>query len=163
MSVWGVSMVKDEADIVRWTVATIVEQVDHVLVADNGSTDGTRQLVESVGAEVVDDPEPAYYQSDKMSHLARVAASRGADWIVPFDADSSGGLGGPTSLRLWMSQLYRGLHGWDFDIEDGGFVVWRTRRDRVHLDRVLGPAAKVNCFEEGGWVVCLITKRPSAR
>jgi hypothetical protein len=43
------------------------DQVDHVLVADNGSTDGTRQLV---------------------------------DWNVPFDADSSGGLGGPTSLRL---------------------------------------------------------------
>jgi hypothetical protein len=28
MSVWGVSMVKDEADIVRWTVGTMVEQVD---------------------------------------------------------------------------------------------------------------------------------------
>jgi SAM-dependent methyltransferase len=61
------------------------------------------------------------------------------------------------------TQLYRGLHQWNFDIEDGGFVIWRTRRDRVHLDRVLGPTAKVNCFEEGGWVVCLITKRPSAR
>jgi glycosyltransferase involved in cell wall biosynthesis len=54
MSVWGVSMVKGEADIVRWTVGNMVEQVEHVLVVDNCSTDGTRQLVESVGAEVVE-------------------------------------------------------------------------------------------------------------
>jgi hypothetical protein len=62
-----------------------------------------------------------------------------------------------------MSQLYRGLHQWDFDIEDGGFVIWRTRRDEVHLDRVLGSTVTVPCFKRGGWIECLVTKRPSAR
>jgi SAM-dependent methyltransferase len=65
--------------------------------------------------------------------------------------------------REAQAQLYRGLHQWNFDIEGGEFVIWRTRRDKVHMDRVLGPSATLACFEEGGWVVCLITKRPGAR
>lgn len=36
---------------------------------------------------VVDDPEPAYFQADKMTALANRARSNGAAWIVPFDAD----------------------------------------------------------------------------
>lgn len=55
--------------------------------------------------------------------------------------------------------LYRGLHQWNFDIEEGEFVVWRTRREKVHVDRLLSPIATVACFEEPGWVVCVITKK----
>lgn len=90
MSVWAVSMVKDEADIIASTVEQMAGQVDHVLVADNGSTDGTRDILEGMkglGVEVRDDPEPAYYQSQKMTALARRAADAGAEWVVAFDAD----------------------------------------------------------------------------
>ena len=90
-------MVKDEADIVGSTVRRMRDQVDHVLVADNGSTDGTREILEGLDVEVIDDPEVGYLQSQKMSRLAELARSRGADWIVPFDADEvhlcKGGLG----------------------------------------------------------------------
>jgi hypothetical protein len=85
--VTGIAMVKDEADVIAETVGWMLEQVDHVLVADNGSEDGTRGICQALGAEVISDPEPGYYQAQKMTALARRAAADGAEWVVPFDAD----------------------------------------------------------------------------
>jgi hypothetical protein len=86
--VWAVSMVRDEADIVGATVEQMLTQVDRVLIADNGSVDGTREILEGLnGVEVIDDPDPAYRQSEKMSALAQRAAAAGAEWVVAFDAD----------------------------------------------------------------------------
>lgn len=87
VTVVGIAMVKDEADIVGATVAHMCGQVDGVIVADNLSTDGTRDILDGLPVDVVDDPDPAYYQSEKMTRLARRAMAEGADWVVPFDAD----------------------------------------------------------------------------
>lgn len=92
MSVWAISMVRDEADVIAGTLRHMAEEeVAGIIVADNRSVDGTRDilgdLARDLPLEVMDDPDPAYMQSDKMSHLARCAAERGAKWIVPFDAD----------------------------------------------------------------------------
>lgn len=87
MTTIAIAMVKDEADIVGSTVEHMRTQVDHVIVADNGSTDDTRAILHDLGVEVLDDPEPGYYQSRKMTNLADYAGRLGADWIVPFDAD----------------------------------------------------------------------------
>jgi glycosyltransferase involved in cell wall biosynthesis len=87
MSTWAVSMVRDEADIIESTVRRMLRQVDHVLIADNGSTDGTREILDSLPVQVVDDPEQGYYQARKMTALARQARSHGARWVIPFDAD----------------------------------------------------------------------------
>lgn len=89
----AVTMVKDEADIIAVTVAHMAAQVDHVIVADNGSTDGTfeqlNQLACCLGnVTVTQDPDPAYFQSEKMTALAGMAwRDHGAGWVVPFDAD----------------------------------------------------------------------------
>lgn len=86
-------MVKDEADIIGYTIEHMLGQVDAVLVADNGSTDGTSGILADLevryGARciVVDDPETGYYQAQKMTSLALEAADMGAEWVVPFDAD----------------------------------------------------------------------------
>lgn len=80
-------MVRDEADIVAATVGQMLTQVDHVIVADNRSTDGTREILEGLPVTIVEDSEVGYHQSRKMSALAAQACERGADWVVPFDAD----------------------------------------------------------------------------
>lgn len=84
----AVSMVKDEADVVFDTVSRMMEQVDLVIVADNQSTDGTREILDQFpNLVVIDDHDPAYYQSRKMTGLAQHAADMGAEWVIPFDAD----------------------------------------------------------------------------
>lgn len=95
LKIWCVGMVKNEGDVIVETVTHLAsEGVDGVLVADNMSTDDTREqlgvaasLVD-IPVVVVDDPVVAFNQSQKMSGLAeRAAREFGAEWIVPFDAD----------------------------------------------------------------------------
>lgn len=87
MAVFAITMVKDEADIIEATIGHLLGQVDEILVLDNGSTDGTREILHDLPVAVHDDPEVGYHQSRKMTALASWAAELGADWIVPFDAD----------------------------------------------------------------------------
>lgn len=92
MTTWAVGMVRDEADIIGYTIRHILGQVDRVLIADNLSTDGTRAILDELAADdarltVIDDVDPAYYQSRKMTALAAAAAAAGAKWVLPMDAD----------------------------------------------------------------------------
>lgn len=81
--VHAIAVVRDEADIIEHTVRHMLTQVDAVTVLDNGSVDGTREILDALPITVLDDSEP-HYQSRKMSQLAAQAQ---ADWVVPFDAD----------------------------------------------------------------------------
>lgn len=108
-NVWAVSMVRDEEDVLEATVRNMAGQVDGLIVSDNGSVDGTRDLLARLGAElpvplvVVDDPEPGYYQSAKMTGLARRAVTEfGATWVVPFDADEWWYCVQPMRIADWL-------------------------------------------------------------
>lgn len=90
----GITMVKDEEDILPKVLLHLLgEGVDHLIVADNLSTDETPFQLEAIRNDyperltVLQDEEVAYYQSRKMTVLAERAGEMGADWIVPFDAD----------------------------------------------------------------------------
>jgi len=90
----AVCMARDEEDVIRSTVAHMLDEVDAVIVADNLSTDGTRAILDELAAGaggrllVVEDNDPAYRQSQKMTALAlRARLDLGAEWVVPFDAD----------------------------------------------------------------------------
>lgn len=87
MPVIGISLVRDEADIIEQTVSWMLTQVDCVLIMDNGSVDGTREILDRLDVTVFDDPDVGHYQSRKMSWLAQQAKTLGPEWVVPFDAD----------------------------------------------------------------------------
>ncbi len=94
MRIVAVSMVKDELDVIPYVLDLLVKQVDAIIIADNMSTDGTREFLHNyartapIPIAVRHDEEPGYMQSDKMTALAHLAHSEyGADWIIPFDAD----------------------------------------------------------------------------
>jgi hypothetical protein len=88
MSVVAVFRVKDERDIIEATVRRMKAQVDHVIVEDNASTDGTRELLDQLGVEVLDDPTVGYFQAQAMTRLAEYArVEHGATWVILADAD----------------------------------------------------------------------------
>lgn len=85
-------MVKDEIDIIEFTIRHLIEEVDFVIVSDNGSTDGTFDLVvqlqrEGLPLRALLDSEVGYWQSRKMTALAQLALEEGHAWVVPCDAD----------------------------------------------------------------------------
>lgn len=94
-AVVGVAMVRDEADIIASTVRHMAGEVDRLVIADNRSIDGTREILLKLAGdlpvpmEVVDDLDPAYYQADKMTAMVRRIAGEydGDVWFVVFDAD----------------------------------------------------------------------------
>lgn len=121
-SVWAVTMVRDEADVLLHTLRHMAsEGVDGIIIADNLSTDATPAIIQQFHDEcmpagdplewgppwvsMLEDHDPAYYQSRKMTNLAQLAHDLyEADWIIPFDAD-----------ELWcarsqpLADLLRGL------------------------------------------------------
>jgi len=92
----GVTMVRDEADIIEPVLRHMATQVDALIVANNRSVDGTSDILFNLQIEwadtfplfVIFDDEVGYEQSRKMTKMAHDANQMwGADWIVPFDAD----------------------------------------------------------------------------
>lgn len=89
----AVMLVKDEADVIEATIRhTFAQGCKRILVSDNASTDGTRDILADLtrdldGLLVLDDPDPAYRQSAKTTALAQKAAGYGMEWILPVDAD----------------------------------------------------------------------------
>jgi len=86
-------MVRDEADIVGAMLQHHAEQgVDVFVITDNGSADGTVEIIEEFArdhdVDLRHDPEHKKQQSRVVSGMARDAATRHhADWVINADAD----------------------------------------------------------------------------
>jgi len=80
----------DEAEAIGSVVGDVPEWVDLVVVADNGSRDGTPERASAAGAVVVHEPERGYGAAC-LAALARIAADAGgpADIVVFVDGDYS--------------------------------------------------------------------------
>jgi len=85
-------LVRDEEDILRENLDFHLAQgVDEVIVTDNGSEDGTLEIVRSYEADGVAklllEPTDDYSQGRWVTRMARLAAEEGADWVINNDAD----------------------------------------------------------------------------
>jgi glycosyltransferase involved in cell wall biosynthesis len=77
-----VLITRDAAHLLPRTVAA-VSFADSILVVDSGSTDGTRELAEKLGARVVLQPEWKGFGAQKSYALSLVEG----DWVLMLDAD----------------------------------------------------------------------------
>lgn len=85
-------LVRDEADIIAYNISYHLRHgVDHIIVTDNGSIDGTREILarfEQMGqVTVIDELEHNYQQSIWVTNMNKLARSMGADYIINADAD----------------------------------------------------------------------------
>lgn len=93
MTVVMTMMVRDEADIIAATIEHHLAQgIDRILVTDNASVDGTREILAEYAAvapvTVFDDPEHRKQQGEVVTRMARLAfEEHGADWVINGDAD----------------------------------------------------------------------------
>jgi glycosyltransferase involved in cell wall biosynthesis len=86
-------LVRNEADIIRDVIEYHISRgVDHFIVTDNGSDDGTVEIIEEYKraglAELIHETEDNYAQAEWVTRMALAARERlGADWIINSDAD----------------------------------------------------------------------------
>lgn len=91
MRLYGLSMVRNEVNTIHVNVLYHLSLgFDRLLIVDNGSTDGTDQVLRWLGR----DPRVrwtrdagGFRQGKIFTRLAREAFREGADWVVPVDAD----------------------------------------------------------------------------
>ena len=89
----GLSMVKNEEDIIESFIRHNLEYIDLFCILDNGSFDNTRTILRKLQAEglpiiIIDDPIVAYLQSEKMTKLLEhTMITLFPDFIILLDAD----------------------------------------------------------------------------
>lgn len=86
-------LVKNESDIIADNIRVHAKLgVDCFIVMDNDSTDGTREILDSLrdvyDLQIIDQKEQTYRQRQWMTQLAVTARDQhGADWVISNDAD----------------------------------------------------------------------------
>jgi Glycosyl transferase family 2 len=93
LKVVGISMIRNDADIVEAFVRHSLRILDHLFVIVHCPEDGTGEILKALHAEglpmtLVFDDEPAFLQGERVTWLARQAqAALPSDFIFPLDAD----------------------------------------------------------------------------
>ena len=89
----GISLVRNEEDIIESFIRSNLEFLDGIFIFDNRSTDGTRDIIKALMHEglpvcLSDDNDLAHIQAQKMTiFLHRIGSIVPVEFIVPLDAD----------------------------------------------------------------------------
>lgn len=91
MKVFGISIVRNEVDIIGLNILHHLSLgLDEILIVDNGSSDGTDGVLQQLdmdGRIKWSRNAGPYRQPEIFTELAHEAYRRGADWVLPIDAD----------------------------------------------------------------------------
>jgi hypothetical protein len=165
VKVVGLYLVRNEADIIetnlRHHFSTVI---DEAIVLDNGSTDGTLELVAELRADLpiqLSSEVGPMFQSDRVTRLARLATLEGADWVLPIDADEFWVAPGtpfrdvlaetPTGVLSLFVEVVNFVQRRDVLVAEPGCLETMTRRP----PRPIGPAEdtqRLVTAGEIGWV-----------
>lgn len=109
MALFMTLLVRDEEDILEANLRYHLEHgVDHVIVTDNLSVDGSAEIAHRFAAEGVvtylHEPDNTYAQSNWVSRMAAMAYEAGARWVMHSDADEFWMTPGRGSLRQWFAR-----------------------------------------------------------
>jgi glycosyltransferase involved in cell wall biosynthesis len=124
----SITCVKNEYDIIESCIRHTAAFVDRLVVLDNGSTDGTLEILRKLEAsgipiEIVDDPAPGHYHFARATRLMREFAVKkyNADWILPVDADEFVSIPDASDFRNSLSKQNRPINlKWQTYIPDPG-------------------------------------------
>jgi glycosyl transferase family 2 len=142
MRLSGVTMVRNEADVIEAFVRHNLRVLDGLAIVDHGSVDGTSNILamlqgEGLPLQVMRDLDPAYRQSTTMSALARAAlAGDAADFVFALDADEFLKLPSRATLEQALAEVPAQTHAvlhWFTYVPD----VLRGPFGRGHLRRRL--------------------------
>jgi hypothetical protein len=154
MRLFGIAMVRDEGDVVEAFVRHNARVLDGLIVADHGSLDGTREVLgrlreEGLSVRVVPIDEPAFFQSRRITELAREALGRdGADFVFALDADEFLKVSSRPTLERALAAVPRGMHAlvhWQTYVPDDlenavsfgpGHLWWRLASERHAMHKV---------------------------
>jgi hypothetical protein len=171
MRLFGVTMVRNEADVIEAFVRHNLTVLDGLAIVDHGSIDGTPGILAKLQSEglrlrVERDTDPVYRQSDVMTALTRQALARdAADFVFALDADEFLKVESRVDLERALAEVPPGMHAvmhWltyvpgAFDGDGGAFgpghLWWRLKNERQSLLKVIASRALI---ERPGDVVAM--------
>jgi hypothetical protein len=123
MQLYGVMMVRNEADIIEASVRCNLSILDRLVVIDHSSFDGTSEILQRLSGEklplwIVTDPIIEFQQSARTSEIVRTVFQREpVDFVFPLDADEFLKVPSRAALEVHLRQVPPGMHAQ---------MVWQT-------------------------------------
>lgn len=116
-SILAIAMVKNEQDVIEAMVRHNLRFLERLVVVDNGSVDGTRNILHKLSQEfsqliVTEDDRFGYDQSERMTrYLHEYQAAYPSEFVMALDADEFLDVADSTTLRAAITDIPEGGYG----------------------------------------------------